>query len=215
MVRLIVDYRKMLRLAVAAGVAVWTLAGTASGSVLVVPNSQTSAPGTPDSIPVVTNQNMREQQVLGPGQFNTGQILITQIAFRFFPGSGPVNVTISSLKLYLSTSQYFSNTNGGKTVITTTFATNVGPDNTLVYSGPGSLISPGCPGPAAYRSRSPRRFRGPDQWCIEFRNRNLFPGRNDHADRLHCAWFDVQYKYRHGVPVFHRGHTAGGQRADR
>jgi hypothetical protein len=39
------------------------------------------------------------------------------------------------------------NTNAGNTLITDTFATNLGPDNTLVYSV--TLSGPGCAGPSA------------------------------------------------------------------
>src|SRR5579864_1904147 len=113
---------------------------------LVVPFSQLHAPGGP--LPLGSGKHFRVQEIVGSGQFSTGQIIIHQIAFRAYPGTGPVNATALTLNLYLSTSQYFPNTNGGDTLITTTYATNLGPDNTLVYSGPVSFTSPGCAGPA-------------------------------------------------------------------
>ena len=115
---------------------------------LVAPNSQTNAPGTEPNTLSGTNQNLRVQQVIGSGQFVPTPILINQIAFRAYPGLGPVNASISSMTLSVSTSQNFPNINGGKTIISTTFAANVGADNMVVYSGPGALTSPGCSGPS-------------------------------------------------------------------
>src|SRR6202035_4386677 len=77
-----------------------------------------------------------------------GSLLIDQLALRAAPGEGPVNVTATSINVHLSTSSFAPNTNLGNTLITDTFATNLGPDNTLVYSGPLALTSPGCAGPS-------------------------------------------------------------------
>jgi hypothetical protein len=52
------------------------------------------------------------------------------------------------LNLSISTTTFAPNTTGGNTLLTTTFATNIGADNTVVFSGSGSLVSPGCAGPA-------------------------------------------------------------------
>jgi hypothetical protein len=50
------------------------------------------------------------------------------------------------MNLFLSTSPKFPNTSGP--LMSTTFADNVGADNTLVFSGPLSFSSPGCAGPS-------------------------------------------------------------------
>ena len=115
---------------------------------LVVPFSRTSTPAFPDPLPVMTNKGFHQQEIVGSGQFGSGPILINRIAFRAQPGSGPVNATSPSLSLYLSTSPLYPNTNNGHTLISTTYADNIGPDNTLVYSGPVSLTSQGCAGPS-------------------------------------------------------------------
>ncbi|MEO7145876.1 MAG: PEP-CTERM sorting domain-containing protein [Bryobacteraceae bacterium] len=75
--------------------------------------------------------------------------MITQFAYRAKPGTGSINVTDTSFSIYFSTSPYAPNTSGGNTLITSTFANNLGPDNTLVLSGgPGTLwSSPGSTGP--------------------------------------------------------------------
>jgi hypothetical protein len=114
---------------------------------LVTPTAQTNSPGTYPGTLSGTNQSIRLQQVIGSGQFSN-PILINQIAFRAFPGSGAVNVTISSLNLYVSTSPNYPNTTGGKPPISAYFQDNVGADSTLVYSGPAALNSPGCAGPS-------------------------------------------------------------------
>jgi hypothetical protein len=116
---------------------------------LVVPYAQTSTPAFPDPLPVFTNKGFHQQELVGSGQFGSGPILINQIAFRAYPGSGPVNSTSPSLSLHLSTSPFYPNTNNGHTLISTTYADNIGPDNTLVYSGPVSFTSQGCAGPSA------------------------------------------------------------------
>ena len=50
--------------------------------------------------------------------------------------------------VHLSTSPLFPNTDNGERVMSTTYANNIGTDNTLVFSGPATLSSPGCAGPA-------------------------------------------------------------------
>ena len=119
-------------------------AAAPANTFVVAPNAQATQPGTFPGTLSGTNPNTRLQQVIGSDQFHSNPILINQIAFRAFPGTGAVNATIPSLNLYLSTSPNFPNTSGGKTLISTDFQSNVGPDNTLVYSGPVALNSPGC-----------------------------------------------------------------------
>jgi hypothetical protein len=53
-----------------------------------------------------------------------------------------VDVRDDHVDVYLSTSAYSPNLDGQ--LLTDTFATNLGPDNTLVYSGPLHLVSTGC-----------------------------------------------------------------------
>src|SRR3954467_4767278 len=112
------------------------LSAVAPGNTFVVaPNAQANSPGTFPAILSGTNPDLRLQQVIGSDQFNSNPILINQIALRAFPGTGGVNATVSSLNLYLSTSPNSPNSSGGKTLISTHFQDNVGPDSTLVYSG--------------------------------------------------------------------------------
>lgn len=116
---------------------------------LVVPNAQTNTPG---NAPDVTSGSgsFHYQEVFGSGQFAgiPGSLLITQVAFRTVPGTGPSSLAFTSLDLFLSTTLYAPNTNGGATLLTNNYATNLGPDNTHVFSGPLTLASPGCAGPS-------------------------------------------------------------------
>ena len=99
------------------------------------------------------------QELVGGGQFPTGltaPTVITGLTFRAAPGSGPLSDTIGNLNIYLSTSPNYPNTNGNapngmpKTLMSSTFANNVGQDNTLVFSGQNVTLSDaGCAGPAA------------------------------------------------------------------
>src|SRR5436305_6883949 len=117
------------------------------GSVIVVPNANTATVGNDtDSIP--GSGDVRSQVLLGSGQFASvgGPILIDQVSFRAAPGTGSVNFSIATMNLFLSTSPKFPNTSGP--LMSTTFADNVGADNTLVFSGPLSFKSPGCTGPS-------------------------------------------------------------------
>ena len=117
------------------------------GSVIVVPNANSAAVGNDtDSIP--GSGDVRSQVLLGSGQFASvgGPILIDQLSFRAAPGTGPVNFSIATMNLFLSTSPKFPNTSGP--LMSTTFSDNVGADNTLVFSGPLSFTSPGCTGPS-------------------------------------------------------------------
>lgn len=130
-------------------VSAWLFCSAAYGDgYLVAPFAQTGTTGGPEAIPTQTKHGYREQEIVGSDQFTAGPIVISQISFRAYPGTGPVNATSPSLSLYLSTTSYYPNTTNGDTLITTTYANNTGPDNTLVYSGPVSFTSPGCAGPS-------------------------------------------------------------------
>ena len=119
----------------------------AFGSTIVVPNFNTSNVGN-ETDSVDGTGDFRVQELLGSGQFSSvgSSLLIDQLSFRAAPGTGPVDFTMTSLSLFLSTSPKFPNTGGP--LLSTTFADNVGPDNTLVFSGPVKVSSPGCAGPA-------------------------------------------------------------------
>jgi uncharacterized protein (TIGR03437 family) len=120
---------------------------------LVVPNAETyfagnaagQLPGTPATI--------EYQQLLGAGQFHSSPITITQISFRAAAGKGPLNGNVGSLTLTLSTSPNYPNTTGGTPLMSATYANNVGPDATVVFSGNNVAIKDaGCaaPGPCPF-----------------------------------------------------------------
>jgi hypothetical protein len=102
----------------------------AFGSTIVVPNGNTSTVGNDTDSP--DSGDLRVQQLIGSGQFASvgGSLLIDQLSFRLAPGTGSGAESMTNLNLSLSTSQKSPST------ISTTFADNVGSDNTLVFSGP-------------------------------------------------------------------------------
>jgi hypothetical protein len=55
---------------------------------VVAPNAQVNQPGTFPGTLSGTNPNIRLQQVIGSDQFHSNPILINQVAFRAFPGTG-------------------------------------------------------------------------------------------------------------------------------
>src|SRR5690242_4093119 len=121
---------------------------TYSTNVTVVPIGMATVAGNDTSGPLpAAFPNLEIQTVFGGGQFPAGPIYITGFSMRARPGTGPVSLTVNG-KVYLSTSQNFPNTVGGNTLLSTTFANNVGPDNTLVLSGNITSSGPGCAGPA-------------------------------------------------------------------
>ena len=121
----------------------------ALGATLTVPGSWSGTAGTSEPLPILTNSTLRDQELIGPEQFGSGTaLLITKIGFRAFPGSGPVSGSATNLAVHLSTSPLFPNTDNGRVQMSTTYANNVGPDDTIVYSGPAILSSPGCAGPS-------------------------------------------------------------------
>jgi uncharacterized protein (TIGR03437 family) len=129
------------------------LCSVAFGATLVAPNSNaTTAGNASNAIPQGT-VSIEFQESVGSGQFPPNPIQITGISFRATPRAGPVNATIGSVRWYLSTSSNFPNTSGGKPLMSSTFANNVGPDKTLVVSGTNvPLHSSGCsaPGPCPF-----------------------------------------------------------------
>jgi uncharacterized protein (TIGR03437 family) len=120
----------------------------AFGNALVVPNGAAIGPGNTLAAYPTTPQSLEVQELLGPGQFHSSAITITGISFRARPGSGPINASIGTLTVNLSSSPNFPNSNGGATLMSSTFANNVGPDKTLVFSGSNiALKDPGCAAP--------------------------------------------------------------------
>jgi hypothetical protein len=116
--------------------------------VVVIPNAQTSTVGNESSGNLAGGPlDIIVQEVFGRSQFPSGDLLLTQIAWRLKPETGPVEWTATSFDVHMSTTPFAPNTFGGNTLITPTFADNIGPDNTLVFSGTGTLFSsPGCTG---------------------------------------------------------------------
>jgi hypothetical protein len=118
---------------------------------LVVPFGNTTTPGNTDDDFEAGPFDFRAQQVYGRGQFLgsgvSGPVLISQFAWRAAPGTGPASLSLTSVDVYASASPFAPNTSGLNTLITDTFATNLGADNTLVFSGPVDVSSPGCAGP--------------------------------------------------------------------
>ena len=125
------------------------LCAAAMGATVTVPGAWTSTSGTSEPLPILTNSTFRDQELIGPEQFGSGTaLLITKIGFRAFPGSGPLSATITNLTVHLSTSPLFPNSDNGRTQMSTTYADNIGPDATLVFSGAAGLNSSGCAGPS-------------------------------------------------------------------
>ena len=118
---------------------------------LVVPNAQTSTLGNDNSGSLAGSiASLEFEDDFAKIQFSSvaGSLLITQMAFRLKPGTGSINATATSFAIYMSTTQFAPNTNSGGVLLTTNFATNRGPDNTLVASGGSGTLwsSPGCSG---------------------------------------------------------------------
>ncbi len=121
----------------------------AFGDTLVVPVAQATTAG---NLPIhLGTTAVRVQEVIGSGQF-AGPITINALRVRAAPGTGSASSTASSFRLTLSTTQTYPNTNNSHTLPSLTFANNVGPDATVVYTGPGTFFSPGCalPGPCPF-----------------------------------------------------------------
>jgi PEP-CTERM motif len=120
---------------------------------IVVPNALANAEGNsnngfPFNIGAFSVSTLRYQQVYSKTQFSaiTGPTLINAISFRPDVDSGSsFNTLLSNIQISLSTTAALP---GG---LSTTFATNVGGDNTLVYSGALALSS-------SYTGGSPKDF---------------------------------------------------------
>src|SRR2546421_3825358 len=95
----------------------------ALGEILVVPNNQANTPGNMP-LPLGNGANpLRLQQIVGSGQF-TVPIVITGVRLRSGVGTGPVSFSQPSVKLTLSTTQAYPNTNNGHALPSLTYASN-------------------------------------------------------------------------------------------
>lgn len=127
--------------------ALLVLVGTATGAradFIVVPNGNTAVEGSgANSFPFATVAvpTQRYQQVYAASQFGVSPVVITQIAFR--PDAvfaNPFAYTIANIQINLST------TAAAPDGLSTTFANNVGPNDTVVYSGALALSTADVPG---------------------------------------------------------------------
>jgi uncharacterized protein (TIGR03437 family) len=119
----------------------------AAGQSIVIPPGRANAAGGDTSGPIPTVTNVELQFEFGGGQFPVGPIYITGFAWRAAPGHGALSVSTSG-SVYASTGLTYPNTINGHPLLSTTFANNLGPDNTLVASGNFTMNGPGCAGPA-------------------------------------------------------------------
>jgi photosystem II stability/assembly factor-like uncharacterized protein len=124
-----------------------TLAQT---NTLVVPNSLVTTEGNSgNSYPfnIGTNNTMRYQQVYAASQFGAlppGGTNLIGIAFRVDAGWGSFTSTLPSIQINLST------TPRQPDGLSTSFANNVGADDTVVFRGPLTLSSLASGSPAAF-----------------------------------------------------------------
>lgn len=119
--------RCLLCIAVAGVLGPWTFGQSAFGQSIVAPNANANVTGNGHSAPSSSTVSAELQTVFNASQFPAEPVYITGFAWRAAPGLGPLNVTITA-KIYASTSP---NTAAS---LSTTFANNVGPDNTQVLS---------------------------------------------------------------------------------
>jgi hypothetical protein len=120
-------------------------ASRSAAGVLVAPNAYTSSPGNADNrFPFLVNGGMRYQQVFAASEFSSfgGPQQINEIDLRngIFLNEA-FTATIANIQIKLST------TARAPDALSSTFADNIGPDNTLVYSGSLTLSSTNAAGP--------------------------------------------------------------------
>jgi len=107
---------------------------------IIVPNSlETTEGDTRNAFPFFANDpnGSTYQQVYSSSEFSaaTQPGIIKSISFRLDESAGVVSLTITDLKIFLST------TNASPDSLSATFADNVGPDETLVFDGALSISS--------------------------------------------------------------------------
>jgi hypothetical protein len=115
---------------------------------VVVPNALANVEGNannglPFNISAFNLTSERYQQVYGSGDFGaiTGPTLITAITFRPDSGGAAFNSTLPNVQINLST------TAAAVDALSTTFANNVGANDTVVFSGALPLSSNAIGGP--------------------------------------------------------------------
>ncbi len=113
---------------------------------IVVPNSAASVEGNTGSLVPFSSNNERYQQVYAASEFGAipaGGAFITAIAFRVYPDGTSYSATYPTLQVNLST------TSKAPDGLSTTFANNVGADDTIVFTGsvPFSTSGIGIPAP--------------------------------------------------------------------
>jgi hypothetical protein len=111
--------------------AIASVAGNARGDSVVVPNGLANVDGNSNNTFPFHNggSSMRYQQVFDGAAFGSSPITITGIAFRPDLGAGDAfTSTISNIQINLST------TSRSPDNLSTTFANNVGADDTVVRS---------------------------------------------------------------------------------
>ncbi len=118
------------------------LPSAALAATVVVPNAQTSVEGNAaNSFPlnngIVPLNDQRYQQVYAASEFSGGAVYISEIAFRPDANIGAAffATTLPDVQIHLSTSS------AGPDGLSTTFATNIGADELLVYDGALTLSS--------------------------------------------------------------------------
>ncbi len=118
---------------------------TARAEFIVVPNALATADGNSfqDGGPVP----VRVMQIYGASQFAalSGPVLITQLAYRPDTSPGPSGPRSLNLQLFAST------TSRSVAGLSSTFAENIGADNTLVFSGTWTQVTANLPGPGNTR----------------------------------------------------------------
>jgi uncharacterized protein (TIGR03437 family) len=130
--------------------------GSSPPSGIVAPNGNATVAGDDNSgLTQNSASSMEAQTVIDPDQFPTGPIFVTGLAQRAAPGLGALNATFGQ-SVYLSTSPNWANPTGHP-LLSTTFANNVGPDNTLVYTGSTNVEGAACaaPGPCPFANSIP------------------------------------------------------------
>lgn len=126
---------------------------SAQAEVIIVPNSLAAVEGNsnngfPFNIYFHNVSSMRYQQAFNSSEFSalSGPSLLTQIAFRPDDATGNAfSSTLPNIQINLST------TSGSPDTLSTTFATNVGSDDLIVFSGALMLSSADTAGPGTTR----------------------------------------------------------------
>ncbi len=119
-----------------------TFASTSQAAQIVVPNANATVKGDSRLNSAPFNDPSRYQQIFAASQFGSAPLLITQIAFRpDVTQATPFSNAFSELRIDLSTTSVAVNS------LSSTFANNVGANNTTVFDQAVTLSSANLPGP--------------------------------------------------------------------